>query len=164
MQQDPNYGKHEEETSERYGAFAEDATRLNRVPVGGGLSGADERTWSMLSHLSGLLTLVSGIGGPVAALVIWLFYRERSGRVAFHALQSLIYQVAWVVILAVGWTITGILSLVLVGILLIPVMVIASVFPFVHQIYAAVKVNGGQDYRYPIIADMIDGSRRFSQR
>lgn len=159
MQQDPNYGRHEE-TTEHY--RAEDETRLNRVPVGGGMSETDERTWSMLSHLSGLLTLVSGIGGPVAAFVIWLVYRERSERVAFHALQSLIYQLAWAVILVVGWTITGLLTIILIGFLLFPVMIIASLVPFVHQVYAAIKVNRGQDYRYPFIADAIDGQRRFS--
>jgi len=33
--------------------------------------------------------------------------------------------------------------------------------PVVHQCYAAYKVSQGVDYRYPIIADMIDGERRF---
>jgi uncharacterized Tic20 family protein len=65
----------------------------------GAMSVQDERTWSMLSHLSILLNLVTGIGGPVAALVIWLVYKDRSPRVGFHALQSLWYQVAWAVIL-----------------------------------------------------------------
>ncbi len=149
MQQDPNYGRPEE-------------PRLTQVPVGGTMSPQDERTWSMLAHLSVLLNLITGIGGPIAALVIWLVYRDKSQRVAFHALQSLWYQVAWIVILAVGWTITGILSLIVIGLLLIPVMLIASLFPFVHQCYAAYKVNQGVDYRYPFIADQIDRQRRFA--
>jgi uncharacterized membrane protein len=80
--------------------------------------------------------------------------------VAFHALQSFWYQIAWIVILAVGWTITGILILVVIGLLLVPVMALVSLVPFVHQCYAAYKVYQGVDYRYPIIADMIDGGRR----
>lgn len=120
----------------------------------------DERTWSMLAHLSVLLNIVTGIGGPIAALVIWLVYRDRSRRVSFHALQSLWYQVAWAVILFVGWFVTGILSIIFIGLLLIPVMLIATLVPFVHQCYAAYKVYQGVDYRYPIIADMIDGGRR----
>ena len=125
------------------------------------MSARDEQTWSVLAHLSILLSLITGIGGFVAALVIWLVYKDRSDRVAFHALQSFWYQVAWTVILAVGWTLTGILSLVIVGLLLIPVMLIATLVPIVHQCYAAYKVNGGVDYRYPFIADMIDRNRRF---
>ncbi len=38
------------------------------------ISAQDERTWSVLSHLSMFLNLVTGFLGPVAALVIWLFY------------------------------------------------------------------------------------------
>jgi uncharacterized protein len=148
MQQDPNYGSPQEEP------------RLSRVPMGNGMSAQDERTWSMIAHLSVLLSLVTGIGGPIAALVIWLVYKDRSQRVAFHALQSLWYQVAWAVILFVGWSITFILMFVLVGFLLVPVMAIASLVPFVHQCYAAYKVYQGGDYRYPVIADMVEGGRR----
>jgi uncharacterized protein len=148
MQQDPNYGSPQEEP------------RLSRVPMGNGMSAQDERTWSMIAHLSVLLSLVTGIGGPIAALVIWLVYKDRSQRVAFHALQSLWYQVAWAVILFVGWSITFILMFVLVGFILVPVMAIASLVPFVHQCYAAYKVYQGVDYRYPVIADMVEGGRR----
>ena len=150
QQEDPNYGTQREEP------------RLNRIPTGGGMSAQDERTWSMLSHLSVLLNLVTGVGGPIAALVIWLVYKDRSQRVAFHALQSLWYQVAWIVILSIGWMLTGILSLIFIGLLLIPVMLIATIVPIVHQCYAAYKVNQGVDYRYPIIADMVDRERRFA--
>jgi uncharacterized Tic20 family protein len=152
MQQDPNYGTPREEP------------RLTRVPVGGGMSAEDERTWSMLAHLSILLSLITGIGGPLAALIIWLVYKDKSQRVAFHALQSLWYQLAWIVILAVGWTITGILIatiiLAVIGIPLALVMLLATFIPFVHQCYAAYKVYQGVDYRYPVVADMIDGGRR----
>ena len=150
QQEDPNYGMQREEP------------RLKRIPTGGGMSAQDERTWSMLSHLSVLLSLVTGIGGPIAALLIWLVYKDRSQRVAFHALQSLWYQVAWIVMLSVGWMLTGILSLIFIGLLLIPVMLIATIVPIVHQCYAAYKVNQGVDYRYPIMADMIDRERRFA--
>jgi uncharacterized protein len=86
-------------------------------------------------------------------------YRDRSERVSFHALQSALYQLAWAVILAIGWTITGLLTVIIIGLLLIPVMIVLSVVPFVHMAYAY-KVNQGVDYRYPFVADLIGGSRR----
>lgn len=119
----------------------------------------DENTWSALAHLSVYLNIFTGFLGPVGALVIWLAYKDRSSRVAFHALQSLWYQVAWMVILAVGWTLTAFLMVVLVGFLLIPVMIVASLVPFVHMAYAAYKVNQGVDYRYPWISDLVGGGR-----
>ena len=63
-------------------------------------------------------------------------------------------------ILSVGWFITFILMFVVIGFLLVPVMAIASLVPLVHQCYAAYKISQGVDYRYPIIADMVDGERR----
>src|SRR5215207_5382036 len=148
MQQDPNYGSPQEEP------------RLRRVPMGGGMSAQDERTWSMIAHLSVLLSLVTGIGGPIAALVIWLVYKDRSQGVAFHALQSLWYQVAWAVILFVGWSITFILMFVLIGFLLVPVMAIASLVPSVHRCSPAYKSSKGVVSRNPVIANMVKGGGR----
>ena len=129
-----------------------------REPAGGAaetMSPQDERTWSVVAHLSVLAGLVGLV--PFGALIVWLLYKDRSPRVGFHALQALWYQIAWLVILVVGWFVTFILSFVLIGLLLIPVMLLASLVPFVHGCYAAYKVNQGVDYRYPFIADRIDG-------
>ena len=148
MQQEPNYGSHQEEP------------RLNRIPVGGGMSARDERTWSMLAHLSTLLNLITGIGGPIGALVIWLVYKDKSRRVAFHALQSLWYQVAWIAILFAYFVVSFVLTFVIIGIFMFFLMPLIALVPLVHQCYAAYKVNQGVDYRYPIIADMIDRGER----
>jgi uncharacterized protein len=125
-----------------------------------GMSPRDENTWSVLAHLSVFVNLLTGFLGPVVALIIWFVYRDRSERVSFHALQSALYQLAWAVILAIGWTITALLTVIIIGLLLIPVMIVLSVVPFVHMAYAAYKVNQGVDYRYPFVADLIGGSRR----
>ena len=120
----------------------------------------DENTWSVLAHLSVFLNLVTGFLGPVAALVIWLMYKDRSPKVSFHALQSAVYQLAWIVALAVGWSVAGLLTVILVGFLLFPVMIVLTVVPFVHMAYAAYKVNQGVDYRYPWVADLIERDHR----
>ena len=117
----------------------------------------EERTWSVLSHLSMFLNLLTGFLGPVAALIIRLLYKDRSRKVAFHALQSMWYQIGWLVILAVGWTVTGLLTTILIGFLLIPVMAVVSVVPFVHAAYAAYRASKDEGYRYPIAADLVEG-------
>lgn len=119
------------------------------------MSDGEERTWSALAHLSIFANLFTGFLGPVVALVIWLVYKDRSEKVAFQALQSVWYQAAWIVILGAGWVLTGLLTLVLIGFLLIPVMALVSVVPFAHAAYAAYKVNKYGEYRYPLIADLI---------
>lgn len=162
---DPNYGRQEE-------------PRAARIPTGGGMTAQDERTWSMLSHLSVLLWFITGLLAflffitillipvglvllvPWAPLVVWFVYKDRSRRVRFHAAQAFWYQVAWLVVLNIGWFITVFLSFFIIGLLLVPLMIIVNLAPFVHAIYAGVKVNQGVDYRYPIIADMVDGGQR----
>lgn len=105
--------------------------------AGTALGTRDERTWSVLSHLSIFLNLFTGFLGPVASLIVWLVYKDRSQTVSFQALQSAIYQGGWLLILAAGWTITGLLTFILVGFLLVPGMLVISVFPFLHSAYAA---------------------------
>jgi uncharacterized protein len=138
MAQDPNYG-----------LYREHYTRpALRYPSEIGIGTPEERTWSALAHLSIFLNLFTGFLGPVVAFAIWMVYRGRSERVAFHAMRSLWYQVAWLVILTVGWTVTGILTLVLIGFVLVPVMLLLSLVPFVHAAYAAYKASRGVDYCY----------------
>ena len=128
---------------------------IGEIPAPGAMSDGEERTWSALAHLSVFANLFTGFLGPVVALVVWLVYKDRSERVAFQALQSVWYQVAWLVILGAGWLGMGLLTLVLIGFLLIPVMALLTLVPFVHGAYAAYKVNKYGEYRYPLIADLI---------
>ena len=134
--------------------------QLNYGVIGGQgqatMSAEEERTWSILAHLSMFLNLLTGFLGPVVALIIYLVYKDRSQKVAFHALQSMWYQIGWLVILAVGWTVTTLLLVVLIGFVLIPVMAIVSVLPFVHAGYAAYRVSKDEDYRYPFAADLVE--------
>ncbi len=127
----------------------------------GTMGAQDEQTWSMLSHLSVLVGLIGLM--PFGALIIWLVYKDRSPRVGFHALQSLWYQVAWLVIWIVAGVLGGLFTLITFGIgiiLVIPLGILIWLAPIVHGCYAAYKVNQGVDYRYPYIADRIGGPRR----
>jgi uncharacterized Tic20 family protein len=114
---------------------------------------SDDRTWGMLSHLGAVAGIVLGVGtiGWLAPLVIWLVYRERSPFVGFHALQELFFQLAWLAILAVGWGITLILMMLLVGFLLLPVMGILHLVPIIWAVIAAIKANNGEWYEYPLV-------------
>ena len=108
------------------------------------VSAADERSWSTLAHLSAFLNLVTGFLGPVAALVIWLAYRDRSSVVAANAMRSVVYQCTWLVGLFVGWSVTVFLMAFLVGFLLLPVMAILSVAFFVQAGYEAYRAYKGE--------------------
>jgi len=121
----------------------------------------DERTWSVVAHLSVLAGLVGLV--PLGALIVWLLYKDRSPRVGFHALQAFWYQLVWTVIFTVYVLVTVVLAIVTLGIaaiVLVPLAFLLALVPLAHGCYAAYKVNGGVDYRYPFIADRIDGGAR----
>jgi uncharacterized Tic20 family protein len=125
------------------------------------MSPQDERTWSMVAHLSVLAGLVGLV--PFGALLVWFLYKDRSPRVRFHALQAFWYQLAWIVIFTVYVLVAVVLSIVTLGIaaiVLVPLAFLLALVPLAHGCYAAYKVNQGVDYRYPFIADRIDGGAR----
>ena len=117
-------------------------------PIGGTMSVRDERTWSVLAHMSTFLNIFTGFLGPVAAFIIWLVHRGKSPTVAHHALRSVFYQTAWLVAIAVGWAVTGLLMAVVVGFLLVPVMLLVTLAPFVQASYEAYMAYLGGGRRY----------------
>jgi len=126
------------------------------------LSPSDERTWAMLAHLSILLNLISGFLGLLAALVIYLVYKDRSRYVAYHSLQSLFFQlVFWVgggVVVAIAWALTSVLSAILVGLCCIPLALLISLIPVAAVVYAiagAVQCSQGRDFRYWLVGDWV---------
>ena len=129
------------------------------------ISAGDERTWGMLSHLSVLLNLATGFGGPIAALIIYLVYKERSRFVAYHALQALVFQLIWWVgggaLTGIAWGITGVLSAVLIGVICIPLACLVTLLPIASLVYGvvgAVQCSQGQDFRYWLIGDWVRGT------
>jgi len=129
------------------------------------LSPGDERTWAMLAHLSMLVNLISGILGPVAALVIYMVYQNRSRYVAYHALQSLLLQlIGWVggwAVAGVAWGISGALSAFIIGFICMPFACLLSLVPLgalVYAIIGAVQTSQGRDFKYWLIGDWARGT------
>jgi len=128
------------------------------------VSDHDAHTWAMLAHLSVLLNLISGWLGILAALIIYLVYKDRSRLVAYHAMQSLIFQ-------AITWIGAGILSGILISFgsalsfLVIPLLCLIPGFlilllppaSLIYGIIGAVKVNNGEDFRYWQVGDWVRG-------
>lgn len=129
----------------------------------------DERTWGMLAHLSTLLNLVTGFGGPIAALIIYLVYKDRSRFVAYQALQAMVFQLIWWfgggVLIGLMWAIVGALSAIIIGIVLIPVAAVITpilalmpVGALIYGIVGAAQVSQGKDFKYWLAGDWVGGT------
>lgn len=104
----------------------------------------DDRTMAMIGHLSGI---IAGFIGP---LIIWLINKEKAdkGWLNDQAKEALNFQIT----IFIAYVIAGMLTLVLIGMLLIPIILIANL---ILCIMAGMKANEGVSYRYPFAIRLI---------
>jgi hypothetical protein len=104
----------------------------------------DDRTMAMIGHLSGI---VAGFIGP---LIIWLINKDKTDKVWLNsqAKEALNFQIT----VAIAWLVAIVLSFLLIGFLLYPVIMIGNI---VLCIMAGMKANEGVDYRYPFALRLI---------
>jgi hypothetical protein len=124
------------------------------------MSDADERLWSALAHLSALLNAVTGFLGVVISFVIYLAYKDRSEKVAFHALQATYFQLVFIigagVLASVFGFVTVMLATVLIGIICIPIagaLVLIPVGAMIYALLGGLQVYQGETFRYALVAD-----------
>jgi uncharacterized Tic20 family protein len=108
---------------------------------------ADEKTWGMLAHLSGLVA--SFVGLPfLGPLIVMLTKGKESRWVEQHAKEALNFNIT---VTAALW-LSAILMACLVGFLLVPVVGLAAL---VFSIMAGLKANNGETYRYPVSVRLV---------
>lgn len=106
------------------------------------LSTNDERTFALLSHLSILMFSI------IAPLVIMLVKGDHSPYVRQHAVEALNFHLT----VLIASLVSGVLCLVLIGIVLLPIVGIGAL---VLGIMASVAAYRGEPYRYPINLRMV---------
>jgi uncharacterized Tic20 family protein len=142
------------------------------TPQEEGLPPRDERRIAALAHGGILLNLITGIGGPVLALILWLYNEHKSEYVGWHALQALVFQgISMLLTLVLGgiavamWFVMIPLlnpSVAYVGFCLVPftlgfTLIAAAVVigSLIYGCAGALAVMEGQDFRYRWIANLI---------
>jgi uncharacterized Tic20 family protein len=141
----------------------------------------DEMTMAALAHASVVLTFVIALGlllGVLVPLLIWLTHKEKSAYVSFQALQATVFQVVSILVVAIvlavsiiliiaGWTVSGALTAILIGLCLMPFAALITVvfgllvliLPFAqlgYGLYAAYETYQGRDFRYWLIGEALE--------
>lgn len=98
--------------------------------------GNDDRNLAMLAHLLGI------VSGFIGALIIWLIKKDQSAFIDEQGKEALNFQIT----ILIGFVIAGVLTIILIGALLMPVLLIVNL---VFCILAAVAVSKGEHYKYP---------------
>ena len=139
----------------------------------------DEKVLAGLAHGSILLGLfTSGVGGIIAALVIWATQKEKSAYAAAQALQSMVYQAVTFVIMMVAWCCwTGLyMAMIFIPLINDPVAfeaappaglwwgLVLMIVPLgiwgliiLYGLYGALRCLGGREFRYAIIGNWLEG-------
>jgi uncharacterized protein len=118
------------------------------VPPTGGPPGQrplppdQERLWAMLSHLLSFVAAYLFLGF-VAPLIILLVFGPRSAFVRANAVESLNFNLTWLL-----YGIAGvILAFLLIG---IPILIVLGIAYLVLIVIASIRANNGEMYRYPL--------------
>ena len=101
-----------------------------------------ERLWGMLAHLLSFVAAYLFLGF-VAPLIVMLVFGPRSAFVRANAVESLNFNLSWLLYAVVG----AILIFLVIGIFILIALGIAYV---VLIIIASIRANNGQLYRYPL--------------
>lgn len=103
----------------------------------------------VLTHLSQLLDLVTGMGGLIVPLIIWLTQKDKVAGMDLHGKMILNFQISIFI-----YSIVSIPLIFLFGlgiILLIGIAIIVLVFPIMN----AIKVSNGETPSYPLSIEFI---------
>ncbi len=110
---------------------------------------SEERNWAMAAHLCGLAWLAGGwLLTVVGPLVIWRTKGQTMPFVGEQAKESLNFQITVLLLAALS----AALIFVLVGFLLLWILAAVNL---VLVIIAAIRVSGGQPYRYPFCLRLV---------
>jgi len=101
------------------------------------MSDSDQRLWATLSHIS--IPFI-GVIGP---LIAYLVFKDRGAFIHDQAAESLNFSILY----TIAQVVCGILTVVLIGLFLLPVVAIGAL---ILCILAAIAANRGENYRYPV--------------
>jgi uncharacterized Tic20 family protein len=103
-----------------------------------------DNTMAMLCHLLSLIGFIGvPVGNIIGPLILWLVKKDEDPFVDATGKEVLNFQIS----ATIYGIICGFLFLIFIGIILLPVLVIAVI---IYTIIGAVKANEGQLYRYPL--------------
>lgn len=117
----------------------------------GTMSESEEKTWSILAHLSAPLAALLSVGmlNFVGPLIIWALYKDKSQRVRHASAGAFNFNLS----LWIFYAILVLLSVLTLGVgllITIPLGVVVWIASIVIHVMAAIKASNGEVYTYPM--------------
>ena len=109
---------------------------------------AEDKQWGLFAHLSSLAGLIIPFGNILGPLIIWQVKKDSLPFAADQGKEALNFNIT----IAIAAIICGLLTLVLIGFLLLPLVGLAWL---IFTIIGAMKANNGEAYRYPFALRLV---------
>lgn len=108
-----------------------------------------DKSLLVITHLSQLLDLVTGFGGFIVPLILWLTQREQVLAMDNHGKSIMNFQLSMFIYAIICIPLILLFGLGILGLLLIGILCI--VFPIIN----AVKASNGEEPSYPLSMEII---------
>jgi len=109
------------------------------------LFGLDEKSYLTLMHISQLAGFLAPLIGFIIPLIMWIANKEVNPKVDKHGKNIMNFIISFIVY-------TAILCITIIG---IPLAIVVGILYIVFVIIAAIKVNNGEDWKYPLTIEFI---------
>lgn len=113
-----------------------------------GVPTQEQRQWGLFTHLSALVGLIIPFGNILGPLVFWQIKKNEWAFADDQGKEAVNFNIT----VAIAGVVCFLLTFVLIGLLLLPILGIAWI---VFTIIAAIKANEGVHYRYPWILRLV---------
>jgi len=109
----------------------------------------EDKQLLMITHLSQLLDLVTGVGGFIVPLIIWLTQKDKVLGMDVHGKMIINFQISMFIYCIIAFPLIFLLGL---GILILIVIgLIMLIFPIIN----AIKVSNDQIPSYPLTIEFL---------
>lgn len=108
-----------------------------------------DRSLLVITHLSQLLDLITGFGGFIVPLILWLTQRERVSAMDEHGKSIMNFQISMFIYAIICIPLILLFGLGLLGLALIALLC------FIYPIINAIKANNGEEPSYPLSMQII---------
>ena len=102
----------------------------------------------MFAHLAAIAGIIVPFGNIIGPLIIWQVKKDEFPFVDDQGKEALNFNIT----VAIAFVAALVLTLILIGVLLLPVIGVAWL---VFTVIAAIKANEGVSYRYPVTLRLI---------
>lgn len=109
------------------------------------LFGLDEKTYLLLMHVSQLAGIFAPLIGFLIPLFLWITHKDVNPNVDQHGKNILNFIISFIIYAAI-------LCITIIG---IPLAIVAGLLYVIFVIVAAVKVNNGESWKYPLTIEFI---------